>query len=146
MLSTEYDSNYRERVQSIQKLILDARDLKYKNSYTRFLEFFHGDEDFTVGTWTFARSRRNTRYLMKKDICLVLLTNGTERQPVWCASTKGKKITGYYHDTDRCGIPHDVQLIGVPGELVGMQLTHPDVQAFTLKLRTDRGPQPGMCE
>ena len=145
MLPEERDERAWKKADVCIKKEMEAREcIKYRKSYEKFLGFFWGDESFEIGsTWAAGIAKYNSKFFIKDDLVLILLSNGTDRQPVWSVSTKGKCVTGYYFDTSRSGFKGEVEYIGFPGELAGKQLTHPDALAFMQNLRAGKGPQSG---
>lgn len=97
----------------------------------------HHNDAWTFGaTWIPGIASWTNRHLVKDDLVLVGFWNGTERQPVWCVSSKGHRLCGYYCDTNRLGARGTIiRLLDVPDELVGRQLSDPDAEKYCLSLR-----------
>jgi len=129
-----------------QRLLAGSRR-KQVRSYLDFLSSC-ANESWAFGdTWVPGLVRWSDKRLVKGDLVLVLFENGTERHPVWCVTTKGRRVSGYYCDTNRSGATGTIiELHEVPGELVGLQLADPDPQMYCNTLRTGNSPHPGRCE
>lgn len=119
-----------------QRLLAGSRR-QQMHSYLDFLSSC-GSKSWTFGdTWVPGLVRWSDRRLVKGDLVLVLFENGTERQPVWCLTSKGRRVSGYHYDTSRLGATGTIiELHEVPGELVGLQLADPDPQMYCNTLRT----------
>jgi hypothetical protein len=136
-----------EGYEEIHRCMLAGSRRKHVHSYLDFLSG-RGGESWTLGdTWIPGIVRWSDKRLVKGDLVLVLFANGTERHPIWCVTSKGRRISGYHYDTSRGGTTGTIiELHGVPGELVGLQLADPDAQMYCNTLRTGNGPHPGRCE
>lgn len=101
-------------------------------------------EPWSLGTlWHIAVVRHNTRRLLAGDVALVVLTNGMDRHPIWCHSSRGYRLAGLYETTDRLGWPGRIRLIGCPDELFGLQPTHPAARQYVVGLRAGHWPHSG---
>jgi hypothetical protein len=88
------------------------------------------DDQWKLGIFTKTAAR-----WQRGDVALVLLTNGMDRHPIWCVSSKGKRLAGLYTYTDRLGFKAPLKLVECPDELVGKQPTDPAAQEFVISLR-----------
>jgi hypothetical protein len=126
-----------EGYQEIHRRLLADSRRKRMHSYLDFLSTL-SNESWTFGdTWMPGIVRWSDKHFIKGDLVLVLFENGTERHPVWCVTSKGRRISGYHCDTSRWGTTGTIiELHEVPGELVGLQLADPDPQMYCNTLRT----------
>lgn len=126
-----------EGYEEIHQRLLAGSRRKHIHSYLCFLSGC-AHESWTFGdTWVPGLVQWTDKHFVKGDLVLVLFGNGTERHPVWCVSSKGRRISGYYCDTSRWGTTGTIiELHEVPGELVGLQLADPAPQMYCNTLRT----------
>jgi hypothetical protein len=107
------------------------------HNYLNFLSRFDVQTSWTFGDpWIIGRAAKNSPRFVLGDLCLVTRSNGLGRQPVWSCTSKGRRLTGYYLDTNiasdrKC----EVQVARSPGELVGLRLTDPDPELLSARLR-----------
>jgi len=138
MLPTSLETNYDKTAwDKAAEAVNQQKSVRFKKSILNQLEHFWGGQEFKWGIWEIGRACKNTKHLISGDIVLILMNNGTDRLPIFCASTKGKNIVGYYFETNRLGFDSDIEILGRPGKLTGKELTHPDARAYMLKLRVD---------
>lgn len=100
-----------------------------------FWSFKHYPHRTLGNPWQLAIANRNTANLRQGDCALLLLTNGVARHPIWCVSSKGRRLAAYYVFTDRLGGKGVMNLIEWPDELVGRAPTDPTALAFVVGLR-----------
>ena len=137
------DDTWQVRERKIQALFDSVQEQYFASS--RRTDFNHQfnhlaaqcNETWALGeTWFPAIAQWNDRHLCKGDLVLVMFWNGRERHPVWCISSKGHRLAGYYYDTDRLEAKGTIlRLLDVPGQLVGAQLVDPNAEMFFLNLR-----------
>ena len=139
-LSENYDAKSWDRAcEAIDK----SAKPRFKSSMKSLMGSFWGDDAFEIGNWKVGVANKNTKHMIKNDIVLVLMHNGTDRLPIFTVSAKGRRLAGYFSETDRLGLSRTIRLFEFPDELIDEELSHPDAQAFMLKLRADMCPPSG---